>query len=1075
MTHRLITSPFARDGLGSSIRLWAVVCLTMLLGSGVAFAADVTWDDGGGDQNWTTDDNWDTVAPTNDITTDVAVFGAKGGMGDPTLDADRSVTGLNFTDVGWTLGGAQTLTVGAGGIDSAGAGTNTIDADVTMGAASTWTAGAGSTLDVNGAVANGGFTLTVDGDGTVTLDGVVSGTGGVTQSGAGTLDLNAVNTYSGATTISSGTVNIGAAGSIASDVSISGGTLDVAGAVNGGLNFNGVGGTVQGAGVLNVDADGIDSSGAGTNTVAGTLGVTMTAASSWTAGAGNTLDVDADIDNGGFGLTVNGDGTVTLDGVVSGAGGVSKSGTGTLNLNGVNTYSGSTGLTAGTLNIGAAGSVTSDVVYSGGTLNIEGTLDGGVSMLAAGLTVGGSGTANIDADGIDSAGAGTNTVASTLSISLSADSSWQSTGATNILDVNADVDNAGHLLTSTGTGTTNYDGVISGAGGFTKTGTGTTNLTAANTYAGDTTISAGTLNLSGSIASDVTLSGGTFKGTGTVNGNVTTTGGIVAPGASVGTMTISGNFDVGAAGTVNFELDKTANTNDLINVAGTATIADAATVNVSQTDAGQVQAGDSFTFLSATGGLTATVANITFADTLVGLVDLNWINDGNDLIATAFVPGGAYTGATTGSANPGIGVSLDSLNTANPADPLIAATSVLTTAQLNQFVADTDTGGRASGQVPAAAAIAGVQSFVGQQNSYLAARRGGSPLLSLYLDPMQDFSSPILAAAGTDPAVLAAALAEAEKRGSDQAQTPPTAAPNGEPAGAPVDAFPDPFTRRGQLAPSEERPYSGYIKGVGLYVNQDADTGRAGYELTGGGFQGGVDMRLNEQWIAGLSLGYTHSDVDLSGGLGDIDIDSVRFGPYASYQRDKWFFDGSATFGYHFHDSTRTTVLGDATADYSAWDTTVYGGIGYGFQFGRITLAPTASVQYTYFNREDYTESGPGAMTLNEHDVHTLHSRLGGTWTYVWEQVDGPTFVPELSAGWEHEFLGDDDPVAAAFTGGGAGFSILTDSVQEDAFYVGGGLSVLLDRNRSLFIRYDGTFSDSHEAHALSAGVTLRF
>jgi autotransporter-associated beta strand protein len=61
------------------------------------------------------------------------------------------------------------------------------------------------------------------------------------------------------------------------------------------------------------------------------------------------------------------------------------------------------------------------------------------------------------------------------------------------LDLEAGIDTRGHLLTMAGTGNTVVTGVIGGSGGFTKSGSGRVDFWAANTYAGDTIVSGGTL------------------------------------------------------------------------------------------------------------------------------------------------------------------------------------------------------------------------------------------------------------------------------------------------------------------------------------------------------------------------------------------------------------------------------------------------------------------------------------------------------------------------------------------------------------------------------------------------------
>nr|WP_085043937.1 autotransporter outer membrane beta-barrel domain-containing protein [Ensifer aridi] len=153
-------------------------------------------------------------------------------------------------------------------------------------------------------------------------------------------------------------------------------------------------------------------------------------------------------------------GNLTLNGTVGGAGALTKTGTGTLVLTGTNTYQGGTVINDGTVEVSA----NANLGNAAGSL----TFDGGVLHTTASFTSGRTATLN--------AAGGT-----------------------------FDTDN---LTTLTLTGT------IGGTGALTKAGAGTLVLTGTNSYAGGTTIGAGTLQLgnggaTGSITGNV-LNNGTF-------------------------------------------------------------------------------------------------------------------------------------------------------------------------------------------------------------------------------------------------------------------------------------------------------------------------------------------------------------------------------------------------------------------------------------------------------------------------------------------------------------------------------------------------------------------------------------
>ncbi|EIF3751980.1 autotransporter-associated beta strand repeat-containing protein, partial [Salmonella enterica subsp. enterica serovar Ouakam] len=186
------------------------------------------------------------------------------------------------------------------------------------------------------------------------------------KQGAGTLILNAENTYTGGTTISGGTLvatNVDALGSgdVTDDATLelnTGGTFD-----------NAISGSGQ---VVKSGDDALTLSGANTYTGGTTINDgTLVACNVEALGTGDVTDnATLELNTGG-----------TFDNVISGSGQMVKSGDDTLTLSGSNTYTGGTTISGGTLvatSVDALGSgdVTNDAVLE---LNTGGDFDNAIS------------------------------------------------------------------------------------------------------------------------------------------------------------------------------------------------------------------------------------------------------------------------------------------------------------------------------------------------------------------------------------------------------------------------------------------------------------------------------------------------------------------------------------------------------------------------------------------------------------------------------------------------------------------------------------------------------------------------
>ncbi|MCX5653716.1 MAG: autotransporter-associated beta strand repeat-containing protein, partial [Planctomycetota bacterium] len=260
------------------------------------------------------------------------------------------------------------------------------------------------------------------------------------------------------------------------------------------------------------------------------------------ANATNNLTLTNTVTLGSGAHTINVNGlnmTGTISGQLTGGTNLTKDGPGTLVLNNAgNDFGGSVTINGGTLRHNVAGSIPTGrimTVAAGAAFNMNGIGQSIDSLNGAGSVINPGGAA---------------------------------------------------LLTINGSTDGTFSGVLAATTAanlaLTKSGTNTQTLSGANTYGGATAITAGTLLVNGThTGGDNYTVSGTLGGTGTItlaSGKTVTvqSGGTLAPGASVGTLTINNDMTWAGLGAYLWEIDNTSGTPgadwDLLKLNGTLNI-----------------------------------------------------------------------------------------------------------------------------------------------------------------------------------------------------------------------------------------------------------------------------------------------------------------------------------------------------------------------------------------------------------------------------------------------------------------------------------------------------------------------
>lgn len=571
------------------------IALVSLLAANAAQSATLYWDTNGAGTagsgaatgTWGTSNFWNSdstggaggsfiTATTN--ADNLFIAAGTGTTGTITVSGTQAANSITLDDnVAITLSGGTGINLGS----TSGAGifvasgdnaANTISTAITLGANST---------------------IQTAGSGVLTLSGGVLGTGNVI--------LNDNSTNANGITISGYALNN--AGTITNSGTSTGGVI-ISGGVGSNVTSINQNSTTS---ALTISTTALTVNSGGT-TLTNTLGTKVLTVSGGVTGTGNLILNNNSATNSGITLsttTINNTGTITNSGTSTGnvlisanigaavTGLTQSSATSTLILSGANTYTGATLISAGTLQIGNAGTTgslsPSSSITNNGTLtfNRTNTLTQGIDFASSisttgtgNLTQAGSGTVILNGTnsygGVTTVSAGTLQFAKETALYNNVTGSWTATniivasGATAAFNVGGTGEfTASDIQTLSGLGTTTTNGFANGsklaldttnAGGsftygnvianpnsgsnglaLTKLGTGSLILSNANSYTGATLISAGTLQLGNGSTTGALSTSSAITNNATLAFNRTDT---VTQGTNFSTAAISGSGNV---------------------------------------------------------------------------------------------------------------------------------------------------------------------------------------------------------------------------------------------------------------------------------------------------------------------------------------------------------------------------------------------------------------------------------------------------------------------------------------------------------------------------------------------------
>jgi len=812
------------------------------------------------------------------------------------------------------------------------------------------------------------------------------------------------------------------------------------------VGTNNIAGIVSGSIV-----DGGDSGGTGGSLVkTGTGTLILTGNSTYTGGttiSGGTLQIGNTGTTGSLtgnivnnsALVFNRTNQTIVNNVISGTGTLQQNGTSLLVLTGVNTYTGATTVSRGALQIGTGsivGAISGDVTNNSTfqiirantsglasiTTNANGTSlffnDSSASNAVLTTNAGGLLSFRENATGGQAqivTNAGGTTDISGLSAAGMTAGSIEGAGSYNLGSKQLTV--GGNNLSTTVSGVIADGGLSGGTGAsLVKTGTGTLTLTGNNTFTGSTTVNQGLLVVNGSLASAVTLTGGTLGGSGSVAG-LTANNATIAPGNSIGTLTVSGNF-VQNGGTYQVEANAQGQS-DRINVTGSATINGTAVQVLAQS--GSYARFTTYTILNATGGVSGTYSSVS---SNFAFLTPTLSYDANNVYLTLFQNQGAFAAGAQTPNQYAVGAVLDQVNAGATGDlnDVLNALSVLSNTQ------------------------------------------GPAALNAISGQPYADFGTTNLQVASLFMNVVGQQMAAAR----------------GGMAGGSRQALAQACDVEACDGTSPWNAWASALGGLGA-VAGNGNSSTLTYNFGGGaaGIDYRIDPRLLLGFGAGYAAGNQWVDSFMGRGWSDT-VSVTVYGSFAQQDFYADALAGYAWSGNQMQRQIMIPGLQPRTATGSTGANQFFGQVETGYRVpvfapAQASVTPFARLQAATVTQNGFSEWGSAqslALNVAAQTTNSLRSTLGATLAGAIDLADQRKLDLALRLGWLHEFADVNRPITAALAGAPSNaFTVYGASPQRDSAAIGFSAGTLVADAVQLYLRYDGELSTGASNHALNVGV----
>ena len=279
-------------------------------------------------------------------------------------------------------------------------------------------------------------------------------------------------------------------------------------------------------------------------------------------------------------------------------------------------------------------------------------------------------------------------------------------------------------------------------------------------------------------------------------------------------------------------------------------------------------------------------------------------------------------------------------------------------------------------------------------------------------------------------------------------------------------------------------PWGAWASALGGLGSVTANGNASSLTYNFGGGAAGLDFRLDPRFLVGFGAGYAAGSQWVNGFQGRGWTDNVNATVYGSFTQGAFYADALAGYAYSNNQLQRQIIipgLQPRTANGGTGANQALGQVEVGYRLGvyapaLATVTPFGRLQAASVTQNGFWEWGANSLDLNvaQQTTNSLRSTLGADLAGAIGLGDTRKLDLALRLGWLHEYADIGRPITAAFAGApSTAFTVYGATPQRNAAILALSVSTAIAEATSVYLRYDGEIGSGNDNHTLNIGVRV--